>query len=214
MKELKQFFLFCSGVDLTILAQCPSDNNKYVGIGATIFFTGLLAFVSSSYALFTVFDNWLAALFMGIIWGTMIFNLDRYIVASMKIRDGIFGNFFVALPRLAMAILLALVISKPLELKIFEKEINSELIVMEQAVYKEQEDGISNRYSAQIGTLKSDILLLQQEINTQTEARDGKALAALKEADGSGGSQVRNMGPIYKAKKADADQAQSELDNT
>lgn len=213
MKELKQFFLFCSGVDKSILKQCPSDDNKYVGIGATIFFTGLLAFVSSAYALFTVFDSWMAALFMGVIWGLMIFNLDRYIVSSMKIRDGVFGNFFVALPRLAMAVLLALVISKPLELKIFEKEINSELIVMEQEVYKEQEEGISARFSDQIDVLKSDILVLKEAITTQTEMRDAKALAALQEADGSGGSQVRNMGPIYKAKKADADQAQKELDD-
>jgi len=214
MNELKQFFLFCAGVDRELLKQCPSDDNKYVGIGATIFFTGLLAFVSSTYALFTVFDTWLAAIFMGVIWGLMIFNLDRYIVSSMKIREGFFGNFFVALPRIAMAVLLALVISKPLELKIFEKEINSELIVMKQEVYKEQEDRIQERFSGQIQGLKADIAVLQSEINTQTEARDAKALSALQEADGSGGSQIRNMGPIYRAKKADADQAQAELDQT
>ncbi|NNE54799.1 MAG: DUF4407 domain-containing protein [Flavobacteriales bacterium] len=37
---------------------------------------------------------------------------------------------------------------------------------------------------------------------------------AIEEADGTGGSQLRNMGPIYKAKKAEADRAQSELDET
>lgn len=62
MSTLKNFFLSCSGVDRTILAKAPSDENKYVGIGATIFFTGVLALFSSGYALFTVFDSWLAAI--------------------------------------------------------------------------------------------------------------------------------------------------------
>lgn len=212
MKDLKQFFLFCSGIDTSILKQCPSDNNKYVGIGATVFFTGILAFISSAYAMYTVFDSWFGAVLMGLVWGLMIFNLDRYIVSSMKYREGLFGNFFTALPRLAMAILLALVISKPLELKIFEKEINAELIVMEQEVYKKQEDQIKERFNSRIDELKTEVNNLQNAINEQANIRDTKALAALQEADGSGGSKVRNMGPIYKAKKAEADLAQTELD--
>lgn len=212
MSELKQFFLFCSGIDQKTLEQCPSDENKYMGIGATVFFTGVLAFFSSAYALYTVFDTWLAAILFGVIWGLMIFNLDRYIVSSMKSKRGFFGNLGMALPRLAMAILLALVISKPLELKIFEKEINAELLVMEQEKYKEQEDRIQERYTPQISGYETEINRLQAEIDTKTEARDAKALAALQEADGSGGSQIRNMGPIYRAKKAEADKAQVELD--
>ena len=113
-----------------------------------------------------------------------------------------------------MAILLALVISKPLELKIFEKEINAELVVMEQEVFKEQEDKLKARYQALIETHQSEITTLKAEIAEKTEIRDELALAALQEADGTGGSQIRNMGPIYRAKKAKADQAQAELDQT
>lgn len=214
MHDLKQFFLFCSGIDQQILKQCPSDENKYLGIGATVFFTGVLAFFSSAYALYTVFDSTLAAILFGLVWGLMIFNLDRYIVSSMKSKKGFFGNLGMALPRLALAVLLALVISKPLELKIFEKEINAEVLVMEQEKYKEQEDRIQERFTPQLTAYEAEVKSLQDEITVRTEARDAKALAALQEADGSGGSQVRNMGPIYRAKKADADRAQQELDQT
>ncbi|MEL6629446.1 MAG: DUF4407 domain-containing protein, partial [Bacteroidota bacterium] len=141
----KDFFLFCAGIDRSILDQCPSDENKYIGIGATVFFTGVLAFCSASYALFTVFDTYWGALLFGLVWGAMIFNLDRYIVSSMKSRGSRWQNFSIALPRLLLAVLLALVISKPLELKIFEKEINAELLVMEQEVFKTQEDQIKLR---------------------------------------------------------------------
>ena len=56
---LKKFFLSCSGVDTDIINVCSNgEQNKYVGIGATVFFTAVMAFISSSYAIYTVFDNY------------------------------------------------------------------------------------------------------------------------------------------------------------
>jgi hypothetical protein len=211
MNAVKQFFLFCSGADQEILKKCPSDINKYVGIGGTVFFTGVLAFFSAGYAIYTVFDNWFMSLVFGLVWGLMIFNLDRYIVSSMKSRGSWWRDFFVAFPRLLMAILLALVISKPLELKIFEKEINAELITMEQEVYLTQESTVKGRFDNQIKDYRSQIADLQSEIDKQTALRDTLDLMALQEADGTGGSGKKNLGPIYRAKRAEADKAQAEL---
>ncbi len=214
MSSLKKFLLFCSGVDMTILEKCPSDENKYVGIGTTVLFTGVLAFFSAGYALFTVFDSYIFAVIFGFVWGLMIFNLDRYIVSSMKSYGSFWRDLMVAFPRLAMAILLALVISKPLELKIFEKEIDAELIVMEQEVFKTQEDKIKLRYQPQIDNHNAQVQQLKTEIEIKTTARDELSLAAIQEADGTGGSMKKNLGPIYRAKKKEADLAQSELDQT
>ncbi len=58
MRSPEQFFLFCSGVEPSILEKCFSDRNKYAGVGATVFFTGVLAFFSSGYALYTVFESY------------------------------------------------------------------------------------------------------------------------------------------------------------
>ncbi len=211
MKTVQNFFLFCSGVDHTILDKCPSDRNKYMGIGATVFFTGVLAFFSSGYALFTVFESYWASIAFGLVWGLMIFNLDRYIVLSMKSYGKWWRDWLVALPRLGLAVLLALVISKPLELKIFEKEILAELVTMEQEVFKQQEDQVKVRYQAQIDDQRAQIAALKAELSTKTVARDALALQAVQEADGTGGSGKKNLGPIYRAKKAEADQAQAEL---
>ncbi|HAT69734.1 MAG TPA: DUF4407 domain-containing protein, partial [Flavobacteriaceae bacterium] len=38
----------------------------------------------SAYALYTVFDNYFAAIGFGLVWGLLIFNLDRYIVSTIK----------------------------------------------------------------------------------------------------------------------------------
>ena len=70
---LKKFFILCSGADHALLETCaPGEQNKYAGIGATVFFTALMAFIASGYALYTVFDNVAIAVGFGFLWGLLI----------------------------------------------------------------------------------------------------------------------------------------------
>jgi hypothetical protein len=211
MKKITPFFLFCSGADTDLLKRCPTETSKYVGMGATIFFTGVFAALAAGYALYTVFDSvWIACLF-GLLWGLMIFNLDRYIVSSMR-KEGRFSReLLMASPRIILAILISIVIAKPLELKIFEKEINPELVVMEQEAYARQEAQLKARYIPEQDSLKAERQQLRQELSVKAQQRDELIRIAQEEADGTGGSRRRNLGPIYKAKKADADKAEAEL---
>ena len=122
-------FLLCSGVDKDVIASCSNgEQNKYAGIGGTVFFTAVMAFIASSYALFTVFDNGYIAVGFGIVWGLLIFNLDRFIVSTLRKRNNFKRELFQATPRIILAFIIAIVISKPLELKIFEKEIDTVLL--------------------------------------------------------------------------------------
>lgn len=210
MKKLTSFFLLCSGADSNLLEKCPTETSKYAGMGATIFFTGVFAALASGYALYTVFDSIIAAAIFGIVWGLMIFNLDRYIVSSMR-KDGGWREFWTATPRVILAIIISIVIARPLELKIFEKEINPELIVMEQEVYTRQESQLKSRYAQPLDSLKAERSRLRQEILAKSKSRDELVRIAQEEADGTGGSRKRNLGPIYKVKKADADKAELEL---
>jgi hypothetical protein len=211
MQKVISFFWFCSGADTEILRKCPSETAKYTGIGATVFFTGVFAFLSASYALYTVFDGVFSSLLFGIVWGLMIFNLDRFIVSSMR-KEGKFGReVAMAAPRLILAILISVVIARPLELKIFEKEIGPELIVMEQEKYAAQEAQLTARFIPYQDSLRSRIALLKKEVVDKAVKRDELARLAQEEADGTGGSRRRNLGPIYKVKKADADKAEGEL---
>ena len=132
MNKVRNFFWLCSGSNRKILEECPSEASKYVGIGATIFFTGIFASLAGGYALYTVFDNYIAATIFGIIWGLMMFNLDRFIVSSMRKNGNSKKEFLIAIPRIVLAILISIIIAKPLELKIFEKEIEGEIVLMQQ----------------------------------------------------------------------------------
>ncbi|HMJ71402.1 MAG TPA: DUF4407 domain-containing protein [Cyclobacteriaceae bacterium] len=211
MQKITRLFLLASGADLKILEQCPSDRNKYAGIGATIFFTGLFAAMAAAYALFTVFDSYWIAILLGLLWGSMIFNLDRYIVSSMRKDSRRYRELLTALPRIVLAVLISIVIARPLELKIFGKEIESELIVMEQQVYARQENELKGRYDATLVQLRQEVETLKSEIAQKSSQRDALVLAAQQEADGTGGSKRRNLGPIYKVKKTDADEAEKEV---
>lgn len=131
--SVKKFLWYCAGADEDILKYSSyADHVKYVGLGGVVLATGVMAALSMGFAIHIVFDgNWMATIPVAIIWGLIVFNLDRFIVSSTGKGDGkdtISGKEFLnAIPRLAMAILLGLTISAPLEVKIFSVEIEREL---------------------------------------------------------------------------------------
>ena len=153
---LQNFFIFCSGADTDILDDCSAgEKTKYAGIGATVFFTAVMAAIAATYALYTVFDNYFTAIFFGLIWGMLIFNLDRFIVSTIKKRDNFFDEVIQASPRILLAVIIAVIISKPLELKIFEKEINQVLLEEKNAMTLENKDQLALQYTPAIEALSS-----------------------------------------------------------
>ena len=131
MKNVTRFFWFCSGAHVNTLKRYPIEHNKYVGIGATIFFTALFASLSGGYAMYFVFSGSAFAvgfaILFGLIWGTAIFNMDRYIVGSIDKQGTTNQQILQASPRILLAIMIGIIISRPLELKIFDKEIRQKL---------------------------------------------------------------------------------------
>lgn len=213
MNSLKEFFWFCAGANRSLLKRCPTEASKFTGIGAAVFFTGLLAAFSGGYAFHTVFENTWWAIGFAMLWGAIIFNLDRFIVSTMrKKKDGWVKEFVIASPRVLLAVMLAIVISKPLELKIFEKELDRKLVTLEEEIYQKEIAEVSTRYTSQLSSIEQQVTQLKSEIDKASTKRDELALIARQEADGTGGSMKRNAGPIYQIKKADADQAQKELE--
>ncbi len=138
---------FCAGADEYFLMKSPkADRVKYAGIGGIVFCTGLLAAVSGGFAFHTIFGpkgdaidisamttiaDLLGSVGFGLVWGAIIFNLDRFIVSSTGKGDGTDKvtrkEVIQALPRIIIAIILGFAISAPLEIKILESEINAEL---------------------------------------------------------------------------------------
>ncbi|MRI00607.1 DUF4407 domain-containing protein [Kriegella sp. EG-1] len=210
---LQQFFIRCSGADSKILKTCSEgEQNKYAGIGATVFFTAIMAFIASSYALFTVFDNMYYALFFGMLWGLLIFNLDRFIVSTIKKRDSFKKELLQATPRIILAIIIALVISKPLELKLFEKEINQVLLEQKNEMSLANKQQLALQYSPEIEKLNQDIADLKSEITFKVKETNALYDIYINEAEGTAGTKLLGKGPVYAEKREKHDAALTELD--
>lgn len=134
---INEFLWSCAGVDKPLLRMCQSDWSKKAGIGGTILGTAILAILSGTYAAYTVSGNIWGAIFIGIVWGLFIFNLDRYLVNSMY-SDGTSNitlqEWKSASPRLIIAVFIGVVISTPVEMLMFDGRINS--YIEEQAQIK------------------------------------------------------------------------------
>ena len=176
MKQVNRFFWFCSGVHVATLKKYPIELNKYVGIGATIFFTALFAALSGGYAMYFVFSGnpgapFFAVLF-GLMWGAAIFNMDRYIVGSIKKTGTTNAQILQATPRILLAIMIGIVISRPLELKIFDKEIRTKLKTAYLKGQRSKIDSVNITFNkkygmnlAQASDLKSERDSLEKDIN-------------------------------------------------
>lgn len=211
---LKRFFILCSGVDRDIVNSCSNgEQNKYAGIGATVFFTAIMAFIASSYALFTVFDNVYTAVFFGLIWGLLIFNLDRFIVSTIKKRDNFMDEFIQATPRIILAIIIAIVISKPLEIKIFQKEIATVLLKEKNEMAMANKKQVANYFKTDVDKNKSEIDELKSDISTKEKEVAAFYQSYITEAEGSAGTKKIGKGPIYKEKRAAYDLAKTQLDS-
>jgi hypothetical protein len=177
-KKIDNLFLWSSGADLDILNQVPMEKSKYFGIGGTIIFTALMASFAGGYAFFTAFKSTFLAIPFGLFWGALIFNLDRYIVASFGVGDGkktiSKQELIEAAPRLAMAMILGFVISTPLELKLFEKEINAK-ISTDNAIIQNR---IINSGSTdpKILSLKAERMQLEEGIKKRNKIVEDKRL--------------------------------------
>jgi hypothetical protein len=136
--------------------------------------------LSVGYALYFVFSGttaaglW-AALF-GIIWGMAILNLDRYIVSSIKKTSNGVKQFYQASPRFFFAVLIAIVIAHPLELRIFDKEIHEQLLLRYLSEQRERIEKVklsfNEKYAfelAQIKTYQKEYDILSPEVSRLRE---------------------------------------------
>ena len=117
-----------SGTSKQVLAQCPTEKPKFIGLGTAILVTAGMAAVSMAFALYNALKAplWAAVIF-ALLWGVAILCLDRLFVVSMHRQRNWLYYLVLAAPRFIMAVLLGFVISTPFVLQIFQPEISREI---------------------------------------------------------------------------------------
>ena len=212
----QKFLMLCSGGNIHILRKTPSEWNKFAGIGGIVLFTAVFATLSAGYAMYTVFDEIWTALGFGVLWGLMIFNLDRYIVSSIKKTGTWWNQVLMAVPRLILATFLGIIISKPLELKIFEKEVNKQLNTIIQRNKKQLQGEMSGRILQQSGPFETEKKQISDKIAGYQKSYDSAAVELEKEILGKQSgltSGKEGFGPNAKRKQELKEQRRLDLEN-
>lgn len=201
---MNRFLWWCAGADADLLADCryQKEKHKYAAIGASVLLTTACAVLSGGYAFYTIFKNPTQALLLGLFWGLFVFNMDRLIIITTHKEETIsLQQIGMGATRIMVALLIAVVVAKPLELKIFEKPILAYLaqenakIALE--IKKDLNEGMPEIVEVEAKNQGLEKSLLEKEKN-----RDSLCDEAMKEAEGIGGTGKEGKGSVFKEKQA------------
>ena len=118
-----------AGAETPILEKCQTDHKKFSAIGATIAMTTFIALCAGTSAAWYFTQKgsddsgefgW--SLAFGAVWAALIFCIDRSLVITLKKKENRKASWWVVpfFSRAALAIIVAFMVSIPLELVIFE----------------------------------------------------------------------------------------------
>lgn len=218
-----RFFWKAAGGDQYLLERSTySDQVKYFCLGGIVVATGVLAGLAGGYAIYTIFEPKGSALdteihyptlgiasVFGMIWGLIIFNIDRFIVTSTGKGDGTEAitkqELTSAIPRIIMGLIIALTISKPIEIRMFKSEIDQALFTKQENIKRTEKKNINQKYQGDISEIDNSVKKLENEINTAKITYQEYDNKALLEWEGKSGTGQSGDGPAYKMKRAEAD---------
>lgn len=128
---LQRFFQFLSKTDQDAIGSpCCTKVARMTqtSLGIMVLLTGVLAFFSGCYAIYTAFVNYRWAMFvaipLGILWSVMIIVFDREIVGA-QVKRAVWV-------RLPLAIAIGFIVAVPLELRLLQDSIDKQLSVSSQ----------------------------------------------------------------------------------
>lgn len=221
---MKQLWKVAGGDRYILERATYSDQIKYMCLGGIVFATGAMAGLAGGYAFYTIFSPKGSALedsihyptvalsiVFGIVWGLMIFNIDRFIVTSTGKGDGTekitWDEFKSAIPRIIMGAIIAITISKPIEIRMFQTEINIKLKekqIEQQTAYIEK---TKKNFQIELDRNSKDLAKYEQEIQDKIARHKFLESQYIEEA------RIITVGPRALALKAQMDKVDEEIRN-
>jgi hypothetical protein len=227
-----RFFWKAAGGDSYILERSTySDQVKYMCLGGIIVATGLMAALAGGYAFYTIFaprgsaieadtvslTTSILSVIFGVFWGLMIFNLDRFIVSSTGVGDGTeaitWDELKGAIPRILMGAIIALTISKPVEIRMFESEIKAALHEEQLKTRKDYEKRTRANYEERLILIDTDLEKFEVDRKDLIERIKKAEQDYTDQLNGKVKGTVPGNGPLAKALKDNVDRLNAELNS-
>jgi hypothetical protein len=228
-KPFMRFLWKAAGGDRYLLERATySDQVKYMCLGGVVFATGAMAALAGGYAFYTIFSprgsaiedsfSWpvcIQSMLFGIVWGLIIFNLDRFIVTSTGKGDGTekitLDELKGAIPRIIMGAIIAITISKPIEIRMFQTEINAALHEEQLSLQKDYERRTRKNFEDRIKDLEKENAVVQTRVDDYYRKITTKdSLYNVETSSGQGGRN-KGEGPVAKALIRERERLDTEL---
>lgn len=215
---MSRFFYFLAGSSEQVINDCPeAERNYHMAIGGFVLITAIAASLSGGYALYTIFQSVPMAILFGLFWGITIGAIDRFVVMTMDLTVG--GSWFrtmlAACARLVIAVFIAFVVARPLELRIFAPEIGEHLKQGLLARTAETTDRLQAELTERQAAYEGNARLAEAKVGHAALLKDHQAClaeqAVLREAthgecDGTLGTMRVGVGPICELKRKDLEE--------
>ncbi|HVS96425.1 MAG TPA: DUF4407 domain-containing protein [Puia sp.] len=198
----RHFLWWCAGAHQDLLKDCPSEQSKYAGLGGVLLATFVLAALAAGYAIYSVFNDPVWAVLFAVVWGAIIFNFDRFLVSTMR-KYGVSRRkqVWIAAPRLALALLIGFTIARPLELKIFEKEIDVQITANRHQKMLLNDSLLAAEERPALWAAQTERARLTARKTAIEDTLHRLQQAYIEEADGTGGSQRRGIDKLTRMKQ-------------
>jgi hypothetical protein len=208
-QSIQRFFQFLSKTDLdAINSPCCTRVARMTqtSLGVMVLLTGVLAFFSGSYAIYTAFGNhaWgqFVAVPLGILYAAMIIVFDREIVGA-QVKKAVWI-------RLPLAIAIGFIVAVPLELRLLQDSIDKHLIVMSQSENGDARTRLKAKLDAQdvrTRELQNTVQRYRDEVNKWNSTMEAETVGRISK----GRTGVAGQGPAYKEAERNRDANQQML---
>jgi hypothetical protein len=164
---LSNIVLFCGGANVKFLRDnCPNERHKFYPIGLGVIITSALGFISMMFATHSIFgansigEEFVLILF-SLFWAFAIFTIDWGLVKTMRKPKNedptILNRIKSVVPvifRIIVAIILSYSISRPLEVKVYEKRLRAQ-------IEKDRQDFITREWN----TRNEKVIAIENQIS-------------------------------------------------
>ncbi len=163
---MRRLFIWLSGAVPEVLEDCPTEERKFAVTGGVVLVAATLAVLSMGVTLYEFLHlSPVLAVVLALGWGAAIMTFDRWLLMSIRRQRTWWLTVGMAIPRLLLAVVVGLVVAKPLVLRAFQSEVTRQVSIDKGEQLSVDRTRLKNEYQP-IETLTNEKKDLQEALES------------------------------------------------